>query len=367
MIRLYGSNSGSFQTVTEGMKLALEELGLLSGFSAGDGMDFDSTVPGADAPVSLTVGPPLNVLTAHVKGMHQKHSLMLAPNSEGIPPQLKGDLAADMYSEAQGKRVPIVDVFLAPSWWAKGVLEREFPNHEVLLCQHGVLPSFKFEAARRERVKKNYIEDKQFNVIHFTSSKLSRKGTAELVKAWKDLLLSVGEQASGESDRFSCRLDIMCNPAYAQDYFKYQSDTVKIHPSQGFTFEQLKNGIAAYHLVVQPSRAEGFGLIPLEARACGVPVLYTSNTGHLDHSINAERSGCVLVTSSFLEESDDFWGAEAPGIRSSYISSGLIEVFNRWLLLEATANDCADEIRKNWTWSGRALSALNKLTEEFKK
>lgn len=361
MIRLYGSNAGSFRTVSEGMKLALEKQGRLAGYSAVSSLDWDECIPGADAYCSLTVGPPMNILTAHVKGLHQKHALMLAPNSEGIPPQLREDLSASTYSEVSKSRIPIVDTFLAPSKWAQDVLRREFPEHEVLLCQHGVLPEFKLDKARREIAEQSYREG-NFQVLHFTSSKFSRKGTAELAKMW-------GEFVDEFSDRLkSARLDIFCNPAFLIEMKHLNSDNVFVHPAQNFTYDQLVKGMSAYHLIAQPSRSEGFGLIPLEARACGIPAMYSRSTGHLDHfPISPHTRGCLEIEVGGLADSDDYWGAKAPALKEQGIYQGLVDAYVGWEELNILAGNQASFVQKSWAWELITESATRELLKAAPK
>jgi len=354
MIRLYGNVSGSFRTVTEGIRRSLEANKLLAGYYEGETDSFDEAVSGADAPVSITTGPPLNILTAHVKGIHKIHTLMLAPNSEGIPPQLREDLAADTYSEAQLKRVPIVDVFLAPSLWAKGVLEREFPKHTVMYCPHGVLSEFSVDHERRRLAEKCFSEE--FRVLHFTSSRLSRKGTRELVEAW-NAFLALREYQKG-------RLDILCNPAFLQEFVDLRSEHVAVHPAQNFTYQQLVKGMSAYHLIAQPSRAEGFGLVPIEARACGIPTLFTKCTGHLDHIRSSAPDGCVIIPTGPLGDSDDYWGAKAPTIEVVSIFDGLCEAYSNWKDLNAVAFATAKSIQEDWAWEKVTASTLKKLAIE---
>src|SRR5690606_27064254 len=111
---------------SEGLKVGLEELGLLDGYHIGEALDFDTEpVPGATAPIAIVVGDPMRVLLAHTQGDHEQIWLMLAPNSEGIPPHLRQQLRA----QAPGSTRSLVTGFLAPSGWAVKVIRREFLSY----------------------------------------------------------------------------------------------------------------------------------------------------------------------------------------------------------------------------------------------
>src|SRR5690606_21162247 len=177
-IRLYAHMQGSFATVSLGLQEAFEDLEVLSGFHVGEQLEFDSDpVGGCDAPVAVVVGSPMRVLMAHVQGQHKEVWLMLAPNSEGIPPATKAQLL-----EKAPSGEPLVTGFLAPSTWAQRVLEREFPDHPVVLCQHGLLQEF------RNTPLKAAIEVAKPFALHFTSSGLSRKCTQELINIWPEVV-----------------------------------------------------------------------------------------------------------------------------------------------------------------------------------
>lgn len=338
MIRLYGHMSGSFRTVSKGLEEAFTALSILDGNYIAEQQDFYAVpIAGANSPVAVVVGSPLRALLPHSLGIHEEVWLLLAPNSEGIPPALQHQLDTDIYP---GK--PVVSGFLAPSLWAKSVLERTFPNHPVVLCQHGVAAAFRPTPTED-------VPDAANIALHFTSSGLSRKGTNQLVNCWA----SVCEDLSREVE-----LHILANPYFAPEIFQYAHKVmcekeVKISVSNGqnATEFQLAKMYQQAALIIQPSRAEGFGLVPLEARACGVPVVCTENTGHLDHVKTPTDKGCVLISSGPLVESDDYWGAQAPQVLEEDIQKAVVFSFQQLDRLKQEAKEAAPLIQEKWTWA----------------
>lgn len=346
MIRLYGHLAGSFRTVTKGFEEGLTELGLLAGSVHSSDMYGQEPAGGATAPVAVVVGDPLRALNTHIWGNHQKCWLMLAPNSEGIPASLRNTLLKDMFSPLKKQRARTVDGFLAPSEWAKGVLEREFPDHPVVLCPHGILSDFQFDldlSARRLRLP--------YRALHVTSTKFSRKGTRELVGAW----MRVGRGV----------LDILANPEYLGLTKKLVTDAgaeklVRVVAGQHIPYAQYVQSLHLYSEVIQPSRAEGFGLVPLEARACGVPVVMTNNSGHAQHF---DASSCQLVESGPNGDSDDYWGATAPTVTTESIEQALVQAKEQWWERRLAARDFARS-REHWSWANQIKAAMQEIVKD---
>jgi len=349
MIRLYGHLRGSFRTVSEGLKHAFTQLGVLQGYVVGEKQDFDSEpVPGATAPVAVVVGDPMRVLMAHTQGMHEEIWLMLAPNSEGVPPALRKQLGVKWGSR------PLVDGFLAPSTWAKGVLQKEFPNHRVELCAHGVLPQFTLNRDFREKRLKERGD--MFSVAHFTSSRLQRKQTKPLVRVWKELL---------EEGRVSGELLLYTNPEHHMElsnYVQEEGKGVRVFVGQNLSYENQSELYQSACFVVQPSRAEGFGLVPLECAACGVPSVLTLGTGHNEY---APLPGQVGIPLGVLEESDDFWGAQAPRLRKEHLRDALLAAANNFESLSQEAMQGALEVTRRWSWERGTSSVVEKWKEKY--
>lgn len=349
MIRLYGHLRGSFRTVSEGLKHAFEKLGVLDGYVIGEQQEFSSEpIPGATAPIAVVVGDPLRVVMAHTQGMHEEIWLMLAPNSEGVPPGLKQQLFAKW-----GQR-RTVGGFLAPSTWAKRVLEREFPEHPVELCTHGVLPEFSLNKTLRELVLPGMKD--RFILSHYTSSRLDRKQTSLLVSVFKDLKIS-GKLDPG-------LLSIYTNPEYYSELYSLigeaGSSDICLKVGQNLNY---KNQAAVYHaasLIVQPSRAEGFGLVPLEAAACGVPSILTMGTGHTEY---APLPGQIVIPTGPLAEMDDYWGSQAPTVQEEDLKHAILEAYEAFEDLSSAAMENAEYVKERWSWERGASN----LVEKWKK
>jgi glycosyltransferase involved in cell wall biosynthesis len=117
------------------------------------------------------------------------------------------------------------------------------------------------------------------------------------------------------------------------------------------------------HLVCQPSRGEGFGLVPLEARACGVPVVATACTGHTEH-MQTGTPGVTVVAHGPLGPIDDYPGALAPTVSSDDVCEALDRAYARWPELASEAQASADAVRSEWSWQKKIEGVLRYLIDE---
>ena len=340
VIRLYTWTGGtpSFATVAYGMRQALEAHKLCAGVVELDKLSHSTEPagqPGADAPVAIAVGNPNAIISAWRMGNHRERWLLLAPNSNGLPP-----VAAEFIRGAAESGA--LTGLLAPSIWAKKVLEQfEVPVH---LCPHGI------DRVGLDRVGTHHVHN-EYTALHVTSTNLRRKGTRELLEAWTHLYLPP-----------DAKLIIAANPMFANEA-EYQcrrlgTKNVTVALTGHLNRRDYLRELMAVDLVIQPSRAEGFGLVPLEARCIGVPVVATACTGHADH---VPGPGSVVIPHGPDADSDDYPGSMAPTVDAAAIASAIHTAYDQRDALRAELTQSGSALRDVWSWPNVTGECLKKL------
>lgn len=116
-----------------------------------------------------------------------------------------------------------------------------------------------------------------------------------------------------------------------------------------------------HHALLAPSRAEGFGICPLEARALGVPVVQTGCTGFSD-GVPPPESGVVIVPSGPLCSG---WGdfGLAPEVRSEDVAEAMRHMMKSYDDIKERARMWVHEVRSTWSWTAVSRGLAQALRE----
>jgi glycosyltransferase involved in cell wall biosynthesis len=334
---LYGPFSGfsSYPVVMNGLKCALSHLDLRIIDIAGPAGDFDQRDTRrfslGDAPASCEPGvffamkPTLSMLPLVTRG----YSLV------GMH---VGDVSA--VPEEWLQVIRHEDLVVTPSAWMQKVIRNSYEKGpRVLVANHGVQEEY-FHAETKDPPSGS------FRFLHFCSSGIypERKGTPQVLRAFQNVLdagygaeltLVVAEVKrplrrllGGLPHACRGRVNVFRRP-------------------HGIAVEEMIDLYQAHHCLLCPSRAEGFGIQPLESRALGVPVIQTRVTGMADH---LPSSGSVVEVPAV--EMQPAWGefGEAPGVRGRDVADAMgvmMETFDEVL---QHARDERELIHQKCSW-----------------
>jgi len=351
-VRLYGRGvgHGSHAQVTAGFRAALQEAGLLAGFVAFDcDPPPDAPQPGGPlAPRAVFTGP-LGFLPAMRRGTrHAERYAMLAPNSSFVPGNLMMALEQ------------ICTEILVPSKWAQDVVE-ENTSVSVRVVPHGVDAGFTENQELRATARAAYRLS-EFEVLHLSSTAYDRKGTLALLTAW-GMLTSKGELPQESRLRLVLEIEAMSRTMawMAENAGALALQNVYVTARMDAPPARLADTYSSHHVVCQPSRGEGFGMVPLEALACGVPIVATACTGHTEW-FQPGLAGAVRVEHGLNAPIDDGPGALAPTVEPDAIAAGLKEAYARWEQLDSAAAAAAAAARAQWAWSRQLAPFMKELS-----
>lgn len=352
LARLYGrvQGHGSLAVVTAGFRSALEEASVLAGVCPVDVHEIpeEETHAGASARHGIYTGHLGQVELMFKRGLHEHYWIMLAPNSNRLPPDLVQLIAG--LQDKHHRRVHL----MAPSAWATDVVSKHFIGHQgpCITVPHGVSAEYHVRPGLSQQTRADFQGHGLFRVMHFSTSNRQRKGTVELIQAWAKLEDS-GTWAPGA--QLLCVMDYLAQLSLMDalgDLGLSLPHGVRIVDRADLSPEAMAQNLARAHLVCQPSRGEAFGLIPLEALCSGVPVAATACTGHSEylqpHGIGT--FGARSIATGAWAPIDDLPGSLAPALDEKDVRVALADCRENWLEYQYEALRFAPEYQKKWAW-----------------
>lgn len=349
-VAVYGPQQGysSFEVVTRGLIEGARANGCLAGAVDPDAVSAWSEpadlYEALQAPVAICAGPYATANWIKTIGSHASVYVMVAPNSTWVP-------AAFWDVHVSG--------ILTPSQWGQEVLLDAAPyDVDIKVVPHGLLHG---HGRPSHSVMTSIKRDERFTILHLAGSSLERKGTYELLRAF-----------STWRNRGDSLLAMVVNPI---EWKKLNEEVEAMGLSKNVAVATRLNAsppvmarlYASSHLVCQPSRAEGFGLVPLEALAAGTPVAITLSTGHLQYALEdgAPIDGVLGIETGPDAEVRYDPGGLAPSVEPDAIQAALEDAFSFHDLFERhTVRSCRDLLDK-YSWQETTkpfFSALGRST-----
>ncbi len=161
--------------------------------------------------------------------------------------------------EHKNREVELADhIFVASSFTERSLLEIGIPSSKITVIPYG---------APIEYFRPRPKQDQIFRAM-FAGQVGTRKGVQYLLPAWQELDLP-------ESELLLVGVNQM-----PTDWLAKYSDRVRLTGS--VPHSSLNEYYSSANVFVFPSLVEGFGLVLLEAMACGIPIITTPNTAGPD-------------------------------------------------------------------------------------
>lgn len=225
---------------------------------------------------------------------------------------------------------------LTPSQWCAGLLKNLGVSRPIYVVPHGIDTDV-FAPRASMRV------DAPVVLRHFCSSPaLDRKGTREVIRAGYRMLKEPGPP-------FVLEVLVPRDAPLDAQGMEANSDRgrILIGKDEPTDAQGMAHKIWAADVIVQPSRAEGFGCIPLEALACGRPVVTTNATGHAEWFGSVEDAVVPVYTGDFQPCGPV---GQAPSLDEESLYEAMSIAVRSAENLQGTAMDRAKTIREQWSW-----------------
>lgn len=175
------------------------------------------------------------------------------------------------------------DLVVVPSQYVESIF-RKHCVHKTMIVHHGIDQIFRYkpEVLKRSNFTFLYV----FNNSQ-TGGSTIRKGFKELVEIFSELTV-----------KYDVRLIIKTDSLLEADLSKIKNCRITID-QRDLTTEELCFLYNSCHAYINPTRAEGFGITPLEAMSCGIPVISPIHSGLAEF---LDSSNCIVISSNIGKE-----------------------------------------------------------------
>lgn len=223
-----------------------------------------------------------------------------------------------------------LDVCITASTWCARVLADSGVTLPITVVRHGVPATM--PRCRRIGGPGGCV------FLHFCpETSAERKGTLELVEGFEKL------------DRGRLRIYSRSPVVVARVAASTRRSAIDLVDAEHVTTQEAQvMRFREATFVVQPSRAEGLGLLPGDALAAGVPVVATTCTGHSETLSTSPRTlGLVPVDSGPLAPCS---GGRAPEVTPDAIAAALDRALDRRVVLALEAAEHRQEFVETHQW-----------------
>jgi glycosyltransferase involved in cell wall biosynthesis len=256
---------------------------------------------------------------------------------------------------------------LTPSRWCAQVLKHAGVARKIAVVRHGINPavftSTPADAAEQSSAP-GYMgpacagspwrsRGKLPCVRFFCSSPTGgRKGLHEVIEAWR----IVRDRGTAPQAHLVVRGAGPVVVAACRDV-----PGVVLEQGEPMRAPTTARTLRATDLLLAPSRAEGFGIIPLEALAVATPVVATDCTGHAEWAPTI-TGGLRIVETGDMSACPPSFG-RAPALDVVHLADVIESALRDLFTLQQEAERGALKVRQRWSWNAVLTgSALDKLT-----
>lgn len=241
------------------------------------------------------------------------------------------------------------DEIWTPSWYNKEVYEDNGVTSPIHVVPHGVNPEH-YPILRDQTV------DGPFTFFH-VGAPTERKGAQRVFDAFLDLFdgdlnVRLLMKSIGPSDgRYIDKYDIMHNVSYHPQVQVFEEEA---------SIEIMRDLYSQAHCMVYPSNGEGFGFIPFQAIASGIPTISTNGTGMKDFaelSMPLNWKPCDGIGLHLGE-----WCDPDP----DHLRELMLHVYNNWESEKLRALCSAEWLHENLTWDKVAEFTMGILGQKVR-
>lgn len=249
-----------------------------------------------------------------------------------------------------------LDLVICPSMWCDEVY-RHAGGGSPLVVRHGLDPIYASSIPDYRRGSFPV-----FKHICGAASFPDRKGLPQLLEAFR----KVFEERPGR---------LLIRAPQVAEIPRLQQETETWHPVSGSRIlwthhdgrlqpESMRSALLNCDFLVQPSRVEAFGLVPVEARALGIPVILTGCTGHLDHLeagdfvVKHGSPGPIRVNGIPV--------GRAPTVKADAVATALEQALELWATWGDGGSHHPDRPRgyyDKWSWKTVTAELATRLKE----